>query len=415
MSPSWRNPESGFFGWAHEHATSRWALLATTIALSFVIQVLFFVVYFRGKVPPAGDTGLYTGLAQALVDGDGFSRDRVPTAVVPPLYPLALAPFFALDVEGGPTLAVFGMLMGAISAGLIALIAQRAFGETEGWVAGLLAAGLPSIAFWSPYVLTDTLSLLLLAGAVLVLVQPSGVSVRAAAAGGALLGAGLLTRPAVGFLAIALLVWLCGRRVQGRRFVTTAAAVVALLLVLLPWTLRNQLKLGRPYVLTSYSGANMWTAVHWLPGPKAEFGDDIPPLPRVPGASEAENDDLQRERAIEVLRANPERYLRGLYQKPRFMWPLWVPGFSAVRSLSEVWPTILGVLAVAGFAIRPEMRRGGTWWLWLMGSLTVSVMVLYIDADLRYRLPLAVAVVPAAGAALVAFVRRPPGRLAPAR
>lgn len=410
MRRSWRHRNGRILRWAGERSTSRRALLATTIGLSFTIQVLFFAIYFGGEPPPAGDSALYTGLAQAVADGHGFSRNLEPTAVVPPLYPLVLAPFFAVDIEGGRTLSVFGILLGSLAAGLIALIARRAFGVAEGWVAGLLAAALPSIAFWSPYVLTDTLSLVLLAGAVLALVHPAGVSLRLAATGGVLLGAGLLTRPAIGFVAIALLVWLCVRRRQDRRIVATAVAVAAMALVLLPWTVRNQLKLGRPYVLTSYSGANLWTAVHWLPGPKASLGVDIPPLPSFPGGTEVEIDDLRRERAIEVLRTKPDRWLHGLYQKPYFMWPVWFPGVSALRGLSEVWVTFVGAFALAGYVFRPETRRSGSWWLWLTGALTVSVMLLYIDADLRYRLPLAVAVVPASAAALVAFVRRPPGR-----
>jgi len=57
----------------------------------------------------------------------------------------------------------------------------------------------------------------------------------------------------------------------------------------------------------------------------------------------------------------------------------------------------IGVPCSPRAARRPAVRASGIWWLVMAGLGTATAAVTYVDFDLRYRLPLVVSVIPAAG------------------
>lgn len=185
--------------------------------------------------------------------------------------------------------------------------------------------------------------------------------------------------------------------------------MAALALAVAPWAVRNAATehVGGAYPSSSLVGQNAWVAVHWNPTGRVTRGVDVPPYPPVPGAkTEADVDGGIRTAARRELFAHPRRYARAALQKARFMWPAWVPGYSPIRNLSEAWLTLLAMIFLGGFAFSARVRSGGSWWALLAGILTAGAVATYVDFDLRYRLPLLVAVIPSAAATLVTLHER---------
>lgn len=217
-------------------------LFVTLVALALRLGFEFRVAPFVSK-----DSQSYFLPAWDLVHTGEFQLGLRRT----PGYPAFLA--LVLGVLGddlrGITLAQH--LLGAGTAALAYLLGRMTFGRSAGLVAGLLAALSGPLLAYEHYVLSESLFAFVLTGALSVLVlawrRPSG---RLWLLGGVLAGASALIRP-VGqlVLPLALLAALVAHpRPIRRGLVSCGLVLVGFALLVVPWTIRNQLayNLGTP-------------------------------------------------------------------------------------------------------------------------------------------------------------------------
>jgi len=210
-------------------------------------------------------------IAGNLAAGHGFtiaSEDGrfIPTAWISPLYPLLLSwvfrAFGAFSTTSAHVAVAANCLFQALTAGLLYLLGARLGGRRAGVVAVALfvlnPGGWHFLAWAWP---TQLFALAILVHVDLLFRSASGRPGVAALCGASLGLALLVDGAAIAFLPVSAAVLWGGARAARSPF-SAAAALVALLLVLAPWALRNQRDFGLPNPLRGNVGVNLWVGNH---------------------------------------------------------------------------------------------------------------------------------------------------------
>lgn len=223
--------------------TRRFALgLAGLAGLALVLRLLQ-VVVAGPHAGYGGDAFFYSEAARLLADGRGYLdpfalvyQHRVTaSAAHPPLWSTLLAPFAWVGLDGTGAQRVIGCGLGAGVTVLVGLLGRRLGGERAGlWAAGLAALYVPWI------VLDGSLMSETLAGGLVAIVLLAALAWRERPTRGRTLAVGValalatLARQEAGLLVLLLAVPLMARTPRA-----LALCVVACLVVIAPWTIRN--------------------------------------------------------------------------------------------------------------------------------------------------------------------------------
>ena len=216
-------------------------------ALSLRIAYVIGLAGDRYSPGPAGDSIYFHDLANLIAAGRGFIQPFslehfhrvVPTAEHPPLWPLVLA--FVTKLGSGSIVAfrLVSATLGAITVGLIGLLGRRLAGDRAGLLAGCVAAVHPLLVAADGSMLSETLFGLLALAALLAAIWVRGrPTAWRAGVLGALIGLAALTR-GEGLLLILLLALPAVWRPTSGRGLRLGAAVLAAVVALAPWTIRN--------------------------------------------------------------------------------------------------------------------------------------------------------------------------------
>ncbi|HOX07875.1 MAG TPA: glycosyltransferase family 39 protein [Planctomycetota bacterium] len=318
------------------------------------------------------DAVTYSHMAAGLLERGELADPDGNRARVMPGYPLFLAGCRA--AFGGSHLAwrVPQALLGVATVLAVCLLARRLFGERAALAAGWLSALDPFLIGFGAQMLTEGLSLCLLAWAALLAWRSRGASVGGGddsgsggrRTGGPLwsaAGAGLvvalvaLVRPAGALIGIvlvlgALLLPGAGRPRPRNALGRAALAMAVCLAALSPWWVRNGRVLGHFVPLSTDGGQSLYEAN----SPSATGGPAIPEtvgvrLRGAPPMGELERDRLLGGEARAWIAENPGRFARLAAVKLARTWsPL--PNFHDYRSWRYALPSLLAWLAVMGLA-----------------------------------------------------------------
>lgn len=222
-----------------------------------------FVLHFENPSPLAGDAGYYHHVANLLADGWGFVDPirHAPDATHPPAYTLVLALASALGFRSVLDHQLWSCIVGSGVVVAVGLTGREIVDDTTGLVAAALAAVYP--AFWINDGLLMSETLVQLVVAVLVLFVYRALrrpTIGNAIAVGAAAGVAALTRGELILLPLILvlpLIWSVVRRKRREALAFAAAAVVAVAVVMLPWTVYNLSRFERPVVDSTQSGATV--------------------------------------------------------------------------------------------------------------------------------------------------------------
>lgn len=226
--------------------------LLIVLVVAFLARLGYWV-FITPDYSPDSDAAQYFDLARNIVNGHGYAMtfpqlELHPTAFRPPGYPYALAAVFkvfGVDVGVGAGRAL-SLVFGLIAIALVYLLVRRISTPRAGLVAGLCMALYPPLLANDTVLLTESLSLALLAGMLLALV------VRRWPLAAVLCGMLILTRASAQYLMFPLALWVLWQ-LGWKRALGFLAIVAA---VLSPWFIRNQIQLGSPYFVTS-NGFNL--------------------------------------------------------------------------------------------------------------------------------------------------------------
>jgi 4-amino-4-deoxy-L-arabinose transferase-like glycosyltransferase len=393
-----------------KHLPLGWLIFAAALLLRLAWVLTCWTA--NGPSLEFDDERLHWDLARNLIQhGEMVSSDGRYAARMP-AYPLFLSVFAGFG-DAGILLARLAQAgLGAASAAMAYWLARAALGRAGGLLAGLLVAFDPYAIFFANLLLTEVPFTLLLLGLTACAWRLAAVARPAwgAFAGVAVLGptAIMLRPPAAGWLFLLWALLLVMRGFSRRAVVQTAAFTGILVVLMLPWGLRNQAALGAWAWLSTNGGVTLYDAL----GPQANGSSNqtfIHELPELSDLDEVARDRLLRERAWDELRRDPGRAWRLAGVKFLRTWSL-VPNVADYRegavALASAAYTLL-VLILAGVGLLRCLAR----WarpttiayhalLWLPVVYFTLVHCLFIGS-LRYRVPLMPLLALAAATALL--------------
>ena len=220
--------------------------LALIAAAGVAVRALHLFTIAR-NTKGIGDWWFYHWQAGLIADGRGFLDPfqllegvEAPSAGHPPLYPVLLSGLSALGLDSTLAHRALGLVLGAATIVLVALIARELAGDRAGLVAGAVAAAYPVFIGADGSLMSETLYGPLIAGAIFAALR-LGIrpAPRTAAALGALIALAALTRTEALFLVPALALPLAWRGGRAGRALRVGAALGAVVVVLAPWAIRN--------------------------------------------------------------------------------------------------------------------------------------------------------------------------------
>jgi 4-amino-4-deoxy-L-arabinose transferase-like glycosyltransferase len=270
-----------------------------------------------------------------------------PSAFWPPGDPLLLAIIYALFGVNVTAVRVVQALISAGTVALVAGLARRVVDRDSARLAALATALYPLYIYTVGAMFPATLLNALVAASVwLVLVALERDSMAAAAGAGLLAGWGGLAA-ASSFAALLLLApWMVWSGVPapakpgGSRFRALKLALVFLLpvgLIVGAWTVRNQVVLGHPVLISTNGGYNLWLGNY--PGIQAATGNRMS-LPGMTdeadriwfdGESEVSKDQSFSSRGLEYIAKDLPRFLRLTLSKARIFWAVYAPPMTMDR------------------------------------------------------------------------------------
>ena len=162
----------------------------------------------------SGCTGvvLYDHLAHSILEQQQYSFNGLPSAEVPPLYPIVLAATYRMaGADNYLAMRLFQVVIGTGTVFMVGAIARLLFGLHVSQLAEFLVATNPFLLFYTAELQTETLFSFLAALGIYLcfkLRSADGTSWRVVLAAGVVLGLTILCRPTGLVLPIVWLAWL---------------------------------------------------------------------------------------------------------------------------------------------------------------------------------------------------------------
>lgn len=363
---------------------------------------------------PVGDPADYDRIAFTLSAAGAwppttFAAPGSPTALRPPAYPLLLAASYEATGARFGAGRLLGVGLGVVAVLFTWLIARELFGPRVARWAGGLAAVMPSLTALSGALVAEGLFLPLVLAAVWATLRAAGSphALRWAAGAGALVALATLTR-SNGLVVLLPVLWgLRGARAGRRRAVAPAIAAAALVVVLMPWTIRNLAKFDRLLPLGTQSGFTLAGQYNAAADETGEFRAawrvplDVPAfhgLFQDPARDEAKVDAELRDRGLDYAAEHPGYVADVVALNLRRLFDLDPNRFVVMTSYDEMAVrgdqrdtmrlaiAIMVVLAALGAVALLRRRPRPPGWVWAVPVLLLLSVVGVLGAP-RYRTP----------------------------
>jgi len=240
--------------------------LLAVVALAAALR-LAWVLYAKTEPLWFFDPWSYDRLASSLAEGHGYVNEvGQPTAYYPPGYPAVLGFVYWLVGHRPVAGEALNVVLGALTAGLVYWIGSRAFGRPAGLLAALAFAVFPSQILYVSQLHSEVVftAAYLLALGLLLAAPPPGERrwVPFWLAAGLAIGVAALLRP----VALSLLLAVpFAMRTKGTAWSAlargTLLTLVAAVVTVTPWVVRNAVRVGTPTIATS-AGIDFWVGNH---------------------------------------------------------------------------------------------------------------------------------------------------------
>ena len=410
--------------------------LAAIVALAFAVRAAW--AHWTSPVPPfLSDAEYYNATALSIARGQGYSVTFDPelgflpggdaTAFWPPGFSFVLGGAYWLFGESISVARTVNVVAGSLTVIPIYLIGRRLFGGAAGLTGALIAALLPSLVFWTPVLLSETMFTLVFASALALLVHSSNGDYELKPA--PLIAAGLLAGLAALFRGQALIllpmavIWAAYTGVRLRpvlRLLILMSTAVAL--VVTPWAARNLLQMDSPIALSANFGYNL--RIGHAPYSTGRYIVPQDLWDAKPGITFQEREvlfnSLGRDRAIEYALEHPLDELALAGDKIEWLWRPdsdvldWVTGFGErplpngawepLRLLLDVSYLTVMATAAAGLLLLPGPRGTRMFVLTFVALWTLFHIVFF--GEPRFHLPMLAIIIPAAAVLPVMVAER---------
>ena len=395
--------------------------LLTLILLAAVLVRLPIALYLGDQVtvlPGIHDQVSYDALARSLLAGRGYSFTEkwypftpanTPTAHWSFIYPLYLAGMYSLTGYHPLAARLFQSAVGgALMCFLVYLIGRRTVNENTGLVGAALAAVYGYFIYYNVALMTETFFIVFVLFSLYLSLElkEKPTLTRWIWLGLALGMAGLLRQTALLFVPF-LLLWLFWElRKRGIRWWYFTVPVVVIIVLVIPWTIRNYLVYHQFLPLNSNVGYALFASNHPNLGTDWHNDEVVVPVPEeLTGQNEAELNQALTQKGIEFILADPKRYLGLTLDKTLEYFKFWpssdsgpISNLNRVLSFGLYLPFMLLGLGLSFSRWRSFVS------LYSFMAIHTGVHLLSWPAP-RYRLPVDAVLMVFAGLALLELTR----------
>lgn len=394
------------------------ALLAA-VAVGLLARLAFGFLYWTDQ-PLTRDEQEYLSLSRSLAAGHGFTYDAAMRAgAIEPFGRAPGYPVFLALIGGGrdvpssvPTsVKAAQAAVGGIGVWMVGILAYRLAGRRAAVWAAAIAAVYPPLVWIAGYALSEGLfwPIGLLVAWWFDRAMTTPRPLKWAVSCGALIGLGILIRPAlVFFVPLAVLLLLTRRQI-----LPLAGLVLGVVLVVSPWTWRNYQHHGRLMFVASEGGVTFWTGNHPLAIGDGDLAANLPIKlddqrfrAEHPGLNEEQLEPLYYREALAWMRAHPLEWIQLEFRKLFYLVVPVGPSYT-LHSMRYYALSVLSYVSVLILALGAlgRVRLGATPGLWLLAGSAVLVALVFFPQE-RFRIPiLDPTLVILAGSALASFIR----------
>lgn len=408
--------------------------IALTAILAVALVIRFAWSSWTDPIPPPlSDSDYYNATALSLAHGEGYSvvfdaeRGFLPggeaTAFWPPGYSAFLAVFYGLFGEGVDVAKAANVFVGALIVVPIYFIGLRFFGRGTATIGAAIAAALPSLIFWVPVLLSDTLFTLLFATTVALLLYAmrpdrSFNPILVAISGVALAAAALVRGQALVLVPVAVASWALAGAKPTKCFLWGCGALAVATIAIAPWSIRNIRTMKSPILLSANMGYNLRIGhAPYSTGRYIVPQDLWDANPKISTFKEREPvfNDLGTDRAVKYALGHPGEELELTARKVMWLWRpdsdalTWVSSYGRTplpegaweplrRALDSSYVALLALVGCGLLRIRslfPQLA----FLIILIPVWTATHIVFF--GEPRYHLPVLAVMVPVAAASLV--------------
>ncbi|MGH2369482.1 MAG: ArnT family glycosyltransferase, partial [Chloroflexota bacterium] len=258
----------------------------------------------------------YDQIARNVVAGRGFTGAsfyyppgrEYPTAFWDALYPYFLGGLYALFGHSIPMVRIVQAAIGAGAVALTFVVGRQVARPVVGLLAATVSAVYPFFVYYAGHLLTETLFMALILG-----VFAAGFRAVETRSGGWFLALGTLNglaalcRAEALLFGMAFVAWAAWRssKLLSRQMRLGAVALAAMLVVMLPWGLRNQATHGQFILTTTKLGYNLYKYYH--PTMTADQTVRTVPFPEFGERTEPQREALLREHGVRFMLDDPGR------------------------------------------------------------------------------------------------------------
>ncbi|HNT67032.1 MAG TPA: glycosyltransferase family 39 protein [bacterium] len=303
---------------------SFWRQFLVILVLAALLRLIFLAVIIpHPERTVRRDTPTYVRPAENILNGLPFSEPGIECARRTPVYPLFLAAVFKVLGHSLLAVAAVQIMLSVLSVALLFFLARLFAPERAALFAALLfALSLNSIVY-SIYILSETLFTLLFLSMVFVLVVfAHRQNLQWIFIAGIFTGLAILCRPLGQFLPVVITGWilLIGGNFRNK-IKTLVLYLLPILLLVLPWMVRNQKACGTFTISTISSYNLLFTYAVALEADltdqneetirekiRQKFMQTMSPPTKESDAARAAR--LQKEWAWEIIKKHPFRYAK---------------------------------------------------------------------------------------------------------
>lgn len=377
-------------------------LLYSTIGLAIILRL---ALSFAMPTDQAKweDESNYHAMAESFSNGQGFTLDgENPTRLRTPGYPIYLGVIYWL-FGPHPQIALYiHCFVGSLNVLFVFIIASRIFNRKAGLLAAFMTATYPALIYYDIRLLREGLTALLITATLAFIFSQSEKRTNTAH----LLTVGLLiafcglTRPET-LLLVVPISYLLLRPITNISSLWRPILLIGLpiLLVWVPWTIRNYVHFGTISPVRHGLGSVLWFGSRWAAidgdNHKSKDRNALQELNREKfgGLEEAQTDKRYMESALKDIKQRPDWFLSMVGKK---MVLFWRDANGVKKTLPSIHPALsymlntyyYGLLLLALLA-SVWLCRKREWVLPLFGTV-ITYMMIYalLHVRNRYRVPI---------------------------
>lgn len=282
-----------------------WTILTT----GMVLRILWALAV---PVIPVSDSWAYHQFARNLVEHGTYGWTATePTAYWAVGTSAAIA-FTYLLTDSYWGVVVLNLIAGALAIVLTHHLARRWFGPAVGLTAMAIVAFWPNLIVFTTVLSSELFFIALTLAGLFFWRRPSGPPLLNLILAGVIWGLACYVRPVILLapVALALVDLVQGPRAFLRSAIEAGIAVLLILLVALPWTIRNDRVLDAPVTVSTNFGPNFWMGNN-----PDSTGGYMPLPPEVETMSEIQRADYLKDKAKTFIAENPGHAARLLVVK----------------------------------------------------------------------------------------------------